>query len=69
VFYQSVSVSGKEYPGGREFCHGQKFEVIEGKDGCFKFDPTVFGTASQMTSSSLTAAFISFLLVKIYLMS
>jgi len=43
-------ISGEAYPGGQEFCRGQKFHVAESNVACFQFDRTVFSRASRLCS-------------------
>ena len=42
------------YNNGDEFCEGQGFRVMDGKAGCFDFDPTVFGSSVKYGPSVLT---------------
>ncbi|XP_048736667.1 uncharacterized protein LOC125651876 [Ostrea edulis] len=41
---------GDVYQNGSSFCEGQSFHVIDGKQNCFKFDPTVFDNANKVSS-------------------
>ena len=43
--------TGVKFKSGQEFCEAQQFEVIEGENQCFKFDPTVFDGSSYLTAN------------------
>ncbi|XP_033642187.1 riboflavin-binding protein-like [Asterias rubens] len=37
---------GEKYESGRNFCMANNFEVVQGRERCFNFDPTAFDTAA-----------------------
>ena len=43
--------TGDKFKSGQEFCEAQQFEVIEGENQCFKFDPTVFDRSAYLTAN------------------
>ncbi|XP_070560545.1 uncharacterized protein [Ptychodera flava] len=42
---------GQMYKNGRKFCEAQAFQVVPGRQGCFNFDPSVFGSGHTYRGS------------------
>ncbi|XP_074655706.1 uncharacterized protein LOC141909219 [Tubulanus polymorphus] len=50
--YKKIEIA-KIYASGEEFCDAQDFIVVEGKHGCFNFDPTPFGRSAALHASTV----------------
>ncbi|XP_062598040.1 uncharacterized protein LOC134259478 [Saccostrea cucullata] len=60
AFYDGKRI-GALYQNGTSFCEAQSFQVIDGKQNCFKFDPNVFDKANKITCTVSLVIVFNFL--------